>query len=63
VRAASFFLYSLINITLPEIPQAVFDGIGNFHAGHVDAVAVRFRVIENRAHLPPVVKIIEGLLC
>ena len=31
----SIFKYPLINITLPEIPQAVLYGIGYFHAGYV----------------------------
>ena len=58
----SRFKHPLKNVTLPEIPQAVLYGIGYFHAGHVDAVAVRFGVFEHRAHLTPVVKVIEGLL-
>ena len=58
----SSFNRPLKNVTLPEIPQAVFYGIGYFQAGHVDAVAVRFGVFEDRAHLTPVVKVIEGLL-
>ena len=53
----------LINITLPEIPQAVLDGIGNFQTGQVEAVTVRVRIHEHRAHLVPVVKIIERLYC
>ena len=52
---------SLINIALPEIPQAVFDRIGNFQAGHLETVAIRFRLVEHWAqHVPPI-KIVESL--
>ena len=57
------FKHSLINSTFPEIAQAVFYGIGYFYTGHIETVAVRFRVFEDRAHPVRVVEIIEGLLC
>jgi hypothetical protein len=57
------FIQSPINFTLPETPQAVFDGIGYFHAGHIHTVAVRLRIIKDWAHPIPIIKTMEGLMC
>jgi len=45
------------------MPQAVFYDKGYFLAGHIETIAVRFRIIEDRAYYSPVVQIIGGFLC
>ena len=56
-------MYPLIDIARTKIPHAVFYDKGYFLAGHIETIAIRFGIIENRACFIPVVKIIGSFLC
>jgi hypothetical protein len=44
-------LYLLIDAARPEIPQAVFYGIGYCQAVQITAITVWFWIIEDRAYI------------